>query len=184
MGKDSDGNAFSNSTFGKKLKDGSLDLPSPAHLLRTTTTLSFPFVADEAFSLHNNLMRPYPGKNLSNRQRLFNHRLSRARQMVQNAFGVMASHFRVFRKPLFVQSHVADALVLACTIFHSYLWHKDSSCYMDTNAIDHEDNEGNLYRGQWRNQQFHYLACHFCNERDVAELQRGLRSGKYWRITL
>ena len=73
--------------------------------------------------------------------------------MVENASGVVSSRFRVFRKPLLVQPHVADAVVLACIVLHNYLRHKDPSRHMDTNAIDHEDNKGNLYRGRWRNQQ-------------------------------
>ena len=58
QGKHSDGHLFSNSTFGKRLKYGSLNLPSPAYLPGTTTTSPFVFVADKAFPLHNNLMRP------------------------------------------------------------------------------------------------------------------------------
>ena len=102
QGKNFDGQVFSNSRLGKKLKNGSPDLLSPAHLPGTTTTSPFMFVADEVFLLHNNLMQPHLGRNLSNRQRVFNYRLSRTRRKTEIAFGVVAYRFRVFRKSSFV----------------------------------------------------------------------------------
>ena len=121
QGKHSDGHVFSNLRIGKRLKNSSLNLPSTADLPGTTTTSSFVFVADEAFPLHINLMRQYPGRNLSNSQRVFNYRLSRAKRMVEYAFGVMVSRFQVFHKPLLVQPHVADAIVLGNALFSTII---------------------------------------------------------------
>ncbi|ENN73757.1 hypothetical protein YQE_09653, partial [Dendroctonus ponderosae] len=66
--KNSDGGIFSNSVMGKALLPG------------TNTTLPHVIVADEAFPLHENIMRPYPGTQTRDDETkaTFNYRLSRA----------------------------------------------------------------------------------------------------------
>ena len=53
------------------------------------------FLADEAFPLRRNLMRPFPGKHLTREQRVYYYRLSRARFVVENAFGILSSQWRM-----------------------------------------------------------------------------------------
>ena len=50
------------------------------------------------------MMKPYPGQNLTLAERVFNYRLSRARRVIENCFGVATSRFRVFRKPIIARS--------------------------------------------------------------------------------
>ena len=49
--------------------------------------MPYVIVGDEAFPLQNHLMRPYPGRGCPEDQQVFNYRLSRARRIVENAFG-------------------------------------------------------------------------------------------------
>ena len=82
------------SAFGEALRDGTLDLPDDEPLTNAEHLGPVPyvFVADEAFPLRRDMMRPVPGRYLrSYSQRIYNYRLSRARMMVEMAFGVMAS---------------------------------------------------------------------------------------------
>ncbi|XP_050311365.1 uncharacterized protein LOC126746984 [Anthonomus grandis grandis] len=102
QGRISDGGVFKNTLFARKLNDGTLNLPAEKLLPgQQDGTTPFVFVCDDAFPLQENLMKPFPGEHLKGTfQRSFNYRLSRARRVVENAFGVMSSVFRVLRKPL------------------------------------------------------------------------------------
>ncbi len=64
------------------------------------TATPFFFVGDSAFPLKMYMLRPFPGKYLPENKRIFNYRLSRARRVIENAFGILATKFRVFRRPI------------------------------------------------------------------------------------
>ena len=65
-GKQSDGGIFSSSVFGQHLENGTLNLPGPTALPNSNEAAPYTLVADEAFPLRVNIMRPYPGRNLPN----------------------------------------------------------------------------------------------------------------------
>lgn len=67
-GRVSDGGIFESTDFHDKLINKTLNLPSTDD---TTENLNFVFVADEAFALPENILKPYPQKKLSGEQRIF-----------------------------------------------------------------------------------------------------------------
>ncbi|GFW86881.1 DDE Tnp4 domain-containing protein [Trichonephila clavipes] len=83
--------------------------------------LPFLFIGDEAFPLKNNLMRPYYGVALSKDKAISNYRMSRARMCVENAFGIMASRFRIFRKPLMSSLESSTFTVPAAVCLQNYI---------------------------------------------------------------
>ena len=56
------------------------------------------------------MMKPYPQKDLSPDKRIFNYRLSRARRISENAFGILANRWHVFRKPFALQPEKVKSL--------------------------------------------------------------------------
>ena len=87
---------FGESTLKKALVSNSLDLPSPRKISSIVKEVTDHIVRDDAFPLTMQIMKPYPHRNLQKMQRIFNYRLSPARRVVENAFGILAHRWRVF----------------------------------------------------------------------------------------
>uniref|UniRef100_A0A3P9HU25 DDE Tnp4 domain-containing protein n=1 Tax=Oryzias latipes TaxID=8090 RepID=A0A3P9HU25_ORYLA len=109
-GSKSDGGIFANSGLGKALRDGTLNVPPPSELPGAPELgkVNHVTVADEAFPLKPYLLQPYPGRRLPTDKRIFNYRLSRARRISENVFGILSQRFRVFQRTLQVQPSVVD----------------------------------------------------------------------------
>ncbi|XP_047499503.1 uncharacterized protein LOC125045951 [Penaeus chinensis] len=122
-GKNSDGGIFSHSKFGELLEKGALNIPPPAQLPDSSCMTPYVIVGDEAFPLKTYLLRPYPGSQASDddQKRLFNFRLSRARRVVENAFGILSQRFRIYQRTLNLLPDNADNVIFATCILHNYL---------------------------------------------------------------
>lgn len=123
FGRTSDGGVYAGSDLGMEMEGNTLHvppstaLPGAAHLGNVPHVM----VGDAAFPLKPYLMRPYPGQNLIHRKRIFNYRLSRARMVVENAFGILASRWRIFNRRINLHPKNVDTLVVAACILHNYL---------------------------------------------------------------
>lgn len=122
-GRNSDGGILMNSKFGQYLQDKKLRIPQNKCLPGSTDEMPHAFVADEAFPLSQNIMRPYPGNQLPGNQekKIFNYRLSRTRRVVENAFGIIQNKFEVFQKKIRIQPKHLDNMILACVCLHNYI---------------------------------------------------------------
>ena len=71
--------------------------------------MPFVIVGDEAFALSEHVLRPYPNTNLSVQQRIYNYRLTGALRIVEWAFGILTSKWRIFHRPLDVTPQFCDS---------------------------------------------------------------------------
>lgn len=73
QGKFYDSSVFKNSTFYQKLETNALNIPNPMPFPGNDNDESYPFVivADEAFGLSKNILRPYARKNLNYKKKNF-----------------------------------------------------------------------------------------------------------------
>lgn len=126
-GRNSDGRAFQSSRFGKAIQQGSLHLPEPAPLPEETMPIPFYFVADEAFSLKTNVMKPFSRSQLTNDRRVFNSRLSRGRKTVECAFGMLSSKFRVLNTMICCAPSKVDLLIQAMCVLHNVIRKHDGT---------------------------------------------------------
>lgn len=83
------------------------------------------FLGDEAFALSENMMKPYSRRamqrNAGNSQRIFNYRLSRARRVVENTFGILAQYFRIYFTPIYLNPDAIDKLIITTCILHNMM---------------------------------------------------------------
>lgn len=88
------------------------------------------------------------------KHRICNNRICRARRVVENAFGILASRFEVFRAPIRVRSiNSINQVILACVALHNFLRKNASSrhVYSPPGCVDSEDlATGTITPGDWR----------------------------------
>lgn len=83
----SDGGIFLNSIMDQMFHQDELDVPMPSVCSTSRPPFPYMLVADEVFQLNKFTLRPFPGRNITKEQKIFNYHLSRARRVVENAFG-------------------------------------------------------------------------------------------------
>jgi len=150
FGSTNDASILSGALFGKMFENNPTDLNIPRPSLHGNKTLPYVVVGDDIFPLKPWLMKPYPGRNLIENQRVFNYRLSRARRTIENAFGILAAKWRVFRRCIRANVDLVTLIVQATVSLHNYLRLTENSHYIPAGFVDCEDNEGNLIPGDWR----------------------------------
>ena len=70
-------------------------------------------IGDEGLALQTYLMRPFPRSAIANdaRKKMSNKQLSRARRVVENAFGMLAQKWRVFFRSIETDAETAELVV-------------------------------------------------------------------------
>uniref|UniRef100_A0A3B4TJ97 DDE Tnp4 domain-containing protein n=1 Tax=Seriola dumerili TaxID=41447 RepID=A0A3B4TJ97_SERDU len=123
FGRTSDGGVYAGSALGRGMETKSLHVPPSTSLPGAAHLGDVPhvMVGDAAFPLKPYLMRPFPGLNLTHQRRIFNYRLSRARMVVENAFGILSSRWRVLHRRINLHPQNVDTLVVAACILHNFL---------------------------------------------------------------
>ena len=124
-GRASDAGVYGQSTLRTAIASNTLSLPRPTPLPKSPEfQVNYHIVGDDTFPMSENLMKPYPQRNLEPRKRIFNYRLSRARRVVENAFGILAHRWRVFLTTINMCPDKLTYLIFAACCLHNYLAEK------------------------------------------------------------
>lgn len=144
-GRISDGGVLECTTFFRKLIKNELKIPQPAKPANSEKLLPYVFIGDEAFSLRNDFLKPYSQKELDRDKRVFNYRLSRARRIIENTFGILVSRFRIFNQPINLKLENIEKVVMATCVLHNYLRKKrgDNYIHMNLDIDDGDDIKSN-----------------------------------------
>lgn len=156
QGRISDGGVFQNSRPWQRICSNNLNLPTPRPLPGSTREIPYVFLADGAFALTTHVMKPYPGRhNEQTAKRIFNKKLSSSRVAIENVFGILASRFRVFRKPILLTPQKTTMITTTCVLLHNFLRKStsSSSIYTPPGTMDVYDQDDELISpGSWRNE--------------------------------
>lgn len=106
----SDGGIFKECQFDKKFEQKKMDVPDVDIIFANGPTL--PCWRRSAFPLKKYLLRPYSGRGgLTKEKNIFNYRLSRSGRIVENTFGILASQWRILRKPIIAKVETIEKIV-------------------------------------------------------------------------
>lgn len=99
-------------------------------------------IADSAFSMQPWLLKPYTHAVLTTEQRYFNYRLSRARMVVEGAFGHLKGRWRVLMRKNESSPSEVKMATLACMVLHNICIEKGERISNNLDlAIDPSTNE-------------------------------------------
>ena len=122
-GSSNDSGVLNNTALFKCLKKKKLGIPPSKQLPNDTKETHVPHVllGDEAFPLRCDMMRPFARNTLTNERRIFNYRLSRARKVVEMAFGILANQWRIFHQRIYLHPDNVTTVVKATVLLHNIL---------------------------------------------------------------
>lgn len=127
-----------------KMNDIEIDIPPPKNLRGTDIPMHYVFVGDEAFPLKMYLLRPYNRKDLQHAERIFNYRLSRARRVIENTFGILLSRWQILSKTIGCNPDNVINIIKALVCLHNYIMIAEqhimlrTRLYCPLNLVDHE----------------------------------------------
>ena len=147
-GSCSDTQVFNHSEMYEAFANNELHLPPPDEMTNDNERTPYFLLGDDAFALKTWLLKPYSRRSLSKEERIFNYRLSRARRVVENAFGLLVQRFRVLLKTMEVNPESAKSITLACVMLHNLIIMRYPRVHRGLG--DRVGRGGRIVQGAWR----------------------------------
>ncbi|CAG7828984.1 unnamed protein product, partial [Allacma fusca] len=86
-------------------------------------------------------------------QRVFNYRLSRARRIIENSFGILVARWRLLLDTIYMTEVNAKWAILSCVCLHNWVRGKQqiNGLYIPPGFVDNEDPVSHVVSpGTWR----------------------------------
>ena len=160
-GRSSDAQIFNDCDLSEAIINNTIGIPADDHLPGDERQIPYYIVGDDAFSLKTWLMKPFSQRCLTKEQRIFNYRISRARRIVENAFGMLANRFGCLLNTFRQTPENVSSIVKCCIILHNIL---RSQKPLAPGIVDEENENHDVRPGYWRRFQVMH---------DMEELERG-----------
>lgn len=82
----------------------------------------------------------------------FNYRLSRARRVIDNTFGILVAKWRILERPIIAKLETTTLVCLHHFLKKSDTQKVDNQKYCRFNYVDRETESGHIIPGEWRNE--------------------------------
>ena len=176
-GAASDAQIYNDSELKRRVEDGTIGWPDPAPIPGDNQPMPYFIVGDDAFALRKTMMKPYSRRNLGHDERIFNYRLSRARRVVENAFGILAQRFNIFNTTMQQKPDTAREIIKTCLILHNMMRVRYPA--LQNQLLDRpEGRDRDFEPGAWRQD------ANMLDNNQVAAPNAATREGKAQRETL
>ncbi|XP_017471064.1 PREDICTED: uncharacterized protein LOC108362542 isoform X2 [Rhagoletis zephyria] len=150
-GRANDAAAVNESYFLEEIRNNGFNIPPDSELPGTSEKVPFVFVADDAFKLTSRILKLHD-QPTSDFHKIFNYRLSRAKRVVENGFGILASRFQILQRSIDLPMEKVKVLTLAACALHNFIGTRDG---FESALLDSEDTDAiSLTDGSWRNEVF------------------------------
>lgn len=143
-----DAQVWNSCRFKALIEREEMGIPEDEPLPGDDQPIPYFLVGDDAFALSSTMMKPHGARKLQHDQKVFNYRLSRARRIVENAFGILANRFQCLFTTMRQMPHNTEKIVMAICILHNRL--RDAAPRLGRGMVDEEDWDHDLIKGRWR----------------------------------
>jgi hypothetical protein len=147
-GSASDGGIWKGTHLYRKVCEGTAGIPAPEPLPGHRTPVPWFFVGDAAFALAPWMQKPYPHRGQTRPERLFNYRLSRARRIVENGFGILVARWRCLTTTLGQAPENCVKVTTACVDLHNLVRMRRGR--PQPGEVDRDDEEDGAWRRERR----------------------------------
>ncbi|KAJ8704051.1 hypothetical protein PYW07_013345 [Mythimna separata] len=159
--QNTDSKVFNESDLWLNINTENLNLPPYSPLLGDETNMPYIFVTDGALALERHIMNPFPGHHDSeSSESIYNQLVAQSHSVVDNAFGVLSSVFKVLLKPITLEPVNTAVIIRSCLLLHNFLIKSESSkdIYCPPGSVDTYIDGGLVTQGSWRHgSQDHFL---------------------------
>lgn len=121
-GSQHDSATFQASQLYRAVMHKTIVLPQPSTVENSNLYLPYFFLGDGAYPLSKFLMKPYQNRgNLSEAQKVFNSRLSKARVVVENGFGITSQKFRILLHNIEQSPEIVNLIIKTTCLLHNLI---------------------------------------------------------------
>ncbi|XP_064115217.1 uncharacterized protein LOC135221346 [Macrobrachium nipponense] len=114
-----DGRTWQKCNLARVITSNRAGLLQDRNLPNDDEPIPFHIVADDPFALNPWLMKPYSHQSQDPTKRIFSYRLSRARRVVENSFGLLQMRRRVFGTTMQHDVQVCKKITMWACVMHN-----------------------------------------------------------------
>ncbi|XP_011313524.1 uncharacterized protein [Fopius arisanus] len=135
-GSQHDAATFRASQLYRALMLKKLNLPNASRIENSDLCMPYFLIGDGAYPLSNILMKPYRGINLSHQQKIFNNSLSKARVVVENAFGQSSQKWRILSTNIEKSPEIINLIIKCTCLLHNIIINLESESHVHNNIVE------------------------------------------------